>query len=168
MGVLFNMAEVFTMAVQMETNGAAFYRRAAALRKDGDQTDYLLRLGEMEEDHKRTFEQMRDSASVAGQSGSPFDLYDEGELYLAGIAGGHRVEGSAAAAEALTGDESVSDVLKLAVELEKEAILFYVGLTDLVPAEMGRDQIDRIIEEEKKHIVILTRELRKVDKSEPS
>ena len=30
----FNAAEVFDMAIQIEANGAAFYRKAAGLQKD--------------------------------------------------------------------------------------------------------------------------------------
>jgi len=165
MSALFNMAEVFTMAIQMESNGAAFYRRAAELRKEKDQVSYLLQLAGMEEEHKRIFEEMRDAAVSAEQSGSPFDLYDEGELYLAGIAGGHRVEGSPAVAEMLTGEQSISDIIKLAVQLEKQAILFYIGLLDVVPQDMGREQINHIIEEEKKHIVVLASELKKAEET---
>jgi len=162
MGALFNISEVLTMAIQMEDNGAAFYRKAAELREDKDQVDYLLQLARMEDDHKQIFAKMRDAAG-GEQEGSQFDLYNEGGLYLAGIASGHRVEGSPAIADTLTGDEPMVDILKIAVELEKEAILFYLGLKDVVPQDMGCDQIDSIIAEEKSHIVILTGELKKLE-----
>lgn len=163
MGTLFNAAEVFTMAIQMEDNGAAFYRRAAELQKAQGQIDYLLQLAGMEDEHKRRFVKMREEAIVGDNEGIPFDLYDEGELYLSGIASGYRVEGSPAVADTLTGNETLAEILKLAVELEKDAILFYLGLKDVVPEGMGREQIDSIISEEKGHIVVLMKELQKVE-----
>jgi len=160
MGALFSADEVFAMAIQMEQNGADFYRKAAS-GKGKSQESLFLSLVAMEEGHKKTFEAMRQT--LAGANGkADTDLYNEGGLYLAAIASGHRVEGSPKVAAALTGNESVADLLQIAIGLEKEGILFYLGMRDVVPAALGRDKIDFIINEEKKHLVSLTAELRKV------
>ncbi len=158
MGALFSADEVFAIAIQMEENGAAFYRRAAALQ-GGDNAALFQSLVDMEEGHKKTFEAMR--AGFAG-SQPDTDLYNEGGLYLAAIAGGHRVEGSPKVAATLTGNESAADLLQIAIGLEKEGILFYLGMRDVVPEALGKDKIDFIIDEEKKHLVSLTAELKKV------
>jgi rubrerythrin len=68
-------------------------------------------------------------------------------------------EGSPTLADKLTGQESMKDILTTARDLEKEAILFYVGMKDLVPEELGRHRIEEIIQEEKRHFVTLTEEL---------
>ncbi len=49
----------------------------------------------------------------------------------------------------LTGDETMVQVIDTAIGLEKESILFYLGLKDIVPPKLGRVKIDEIIEEEK-------------------
>jgi rubrerythrin len=72
---------------------------------------------------------------------------------------GHVFKSDEDVRELFTGRESKEWVLLTAIGLEKESIVFYVGLRDLVPEEFGRDKIDAIIREEKKHIVILTHEL---------
>jgi rubrerythrin len=90
-----------------------------------------------------------------------FDPYLEANLYLGAMAGSHGGEGTRSAADALTGKESVRDILLVAIELEGKSILFYAGLRDMVPANLGKDRIDRIIAEEKQHVVTLTDELRK-------
>jgi rubrerythrin len=159
MPALFNASEVFAMAIQMEKNGAAFYRKAAR-QHSGEKCDFLLKLAAMEDVHRVTFVEMREGLAEVDIATS--DLYNEGGLYLSAIAGGHRVEGSPSVADTLTGKESLADILRIAVGLEKEAILFYLGLKDVVPPEFGKEKLDHIIGEEKKHVVILTEQLRQV------
>jgi rubrerythrin len=48
------------------------------------------------------------------------------------------------------------------VTLEKESILFYVGMLDVVPPDLGRNKLEAIIAEEKRHIVTLSRKLREI------
>jgi rubrerythrin len=72
------------------------------------------------------------------------------------MADNHGGEGSPVAADALTGNESIAEVIDIAIGLEKESVLFYVGLTDLVPPEHGREQLEAIIREERRHIIQLT------------
>ncbi|MBT8356834.1 MAG: rubrerythrin, partial [Deltaproteobacteria bacterium] len=60
------------------------------------------------------------------------------------------------------GQETMEEIITTAIGLEKDSILFYLGLRDLVPPKFGRDKIDDIIREERKHIVQLTYLLRKI------
>ena len=57
---------------------------------------------------------------------------------------------------------TAADILKIAIELEKKSILFYLGVKDMVPAKLGKDSIDHIIDEEKGHVVLLSKELHAV------
>jgi hypothetical protein len=54
---------------------------------------------------------------------------------------------------------SMEEILKSAIEAEKDSIIFYLGMRDLVPEKSGKDKIDAIIGEEKKHIQLLSKEL---------
>jgi rubrerythrin len=56
----------------------------------------------------------------------------------------------------LTGKESLAEIIDIAVGLEKESILFYIGLKDMIPPKYGRDKLDKIIAEERKHVVELS------------
>ena len=162
MGKLFNADEVFQIAVQMEDNAAAFYRRAAGNFADNAATALLERLARMEDDHKKTFEEMRKAMAGPGAGAEQFDLYQEGGQYLAAVASGYRVEGSPAIAESLSGEETLKDIVKIGLNLEKESVLFYLGMKDVVPDELGKDRLDKIIAEEKSHIVTLSKELQGV------
>jgi len=59
----------------------------------------------------------------------------------------------------LTGTESVEDILKLAIEAEKDSIVFYLGLKDFVSVRAGKDKVEAIIKEEMGHIVVLSRKM---------
>jgi rubrerythrin len=165
MGVTFNADEVLKMAERIEADGAEFYRRAAKLHaKSGGNTGFLLRLADMEDEHRRTFAAMRAALPPRLREETAFDPYLEATLYLQGLADAHGGEGAPSAARALTGKETMADILRTAIGLEEKSIVFYLGLKDMVPPEMGRDRVEAIVAEEKSHIVTLAAELRKVGK----
>ena len=51
------------------------------------------------------------------------------------------------------------EILRTALGLENGSILFYEGLKDLVPARLGRDKVEAILTEEKRHVAIIGRQL---------
>ncbi|HRS71257.1 MAG TPA: ferritin family protein, partial [Anaerohalosphaeraceae bacterium] len=63
MAITFNADEIFEMAEEIERNGAAFYREAAAKASREDIKKMLLDLAAMEEGHEQTFAQMRKKLS---------------------------------------------------------------------------------------------------------
>jgi rubrerythrin len=148
--------DMFALAVRIEENGARFYRKAAALQSDQGNREMLEKLAEMENSHQRMFEIMRTRLSEAEKSATVFDPRGEAAQYLTAMADTHGGEGSPTAAEALTGEESMTEIVDIAIGLEKESILFYLGLKDLVPPKYGQDKLDDIISEERRHIVQLT------------
>lgn len=160
----FNTHEILEMAVEIECNGEKFYRKAAELNSNAAVRKYLLELAEMEVDHVRTFSEMRDALRES-DAPSEFDPYDEGALYLDAIADAKGGEGAPALLDSLTPGMTTEDILLMAVEMEKKAVLFYLGLRSMVPSESDLEQVDRIIREEKSHIVTLTARLRDVRKS---
>lgn len=153
----FNANEIFEMAIRIEENGAQFYRKAAEFQSDEENRRGLEKLAAMEETHKATFEKMRKDLSAAEKTTTVFDPKNESSQYLAAMADTHGGEGSPAAADRLTGKESMNEIVDIALDLEKESILFYLGLKDLVPAQYGQDKLDKIIDEERRHIIQLNR-----------
>ena len=51
------------------------------------------------------------------------------------------------------------EILKSAIEAEKDSIVFYLGMKEAVPENLGKDRIETIIKEEMGHIRVLSREL---------
>jgi len=158
----FNADEVFEMAIRAEQNGAAFYRKAAQLNAGKGNVEFLEKLAAMEDAHEKVFAHMRKDLAEREKEKTVYDRYDEGSLYLAATADAHGGEGSPAAAVTLTGKETMEQILRIAIELEQKSILFYLGLRDMVPEKLGKDRVDRIIDEEKKHVATLMREMERV------
>jgi rubrerythrin len=158
----FNADEVLEMAIRIEENGAAFYRKAAGLQSNPENRDFFENLAAMEDGHKATFIEIQKTLTDKEKGGKVFDPEDELSLYLASMADTHGGEGSPSAANALTGTETMEEVLTTAIELEKESVLFYLGIKDIVSAGHGLERIDDIIREERGHIAQLTSLLGKV------
>lgn len=153
--ITFNADEVYEMAEQIERNGARFYRRASEPAK-GQTRDVFLRLAEMEQDHEKRFAEMRAQLADADRRPAVGDPDNEAALYLQAS-----VEGKVFASdpsERLTGGESVRDILDTAIDLEKDSIVFYQSMKEVVPGRAGRDRLDQIIKEEIGHIYTLTQQ----------
>lgn len=151
----FTADEIFEVAIRIEANGAKFYRKAAASQSEDSNREFLEQLANMEDHHQLSFENMRKSLKATEKQATVFDPNQETVQYLAVMADTHGGEGSPKAADALTGDESIQEIIDIAIGLEKESILFYLGLKDFVPPEYGKDKLDRIIREEQRHIIQL-------------
>jgi rubrerythrin len=162
MAITFNSDEVFEMAIRIESNGAVFYRKAAGMQSDAENKKFLEGLAAMEDQHQKTFAEMRKTLTEADKVGTVFDPYNEASQYLAAMADTLGGEGSPTVADALTGNETLEDILRTALGLEKDSILFYLGVKDMVPPNYGQEKIDEIIREEKRHVAQLAGLLRKV------
>ena len=157
--IKYSADDIFEMAVRSERNAAAYYRKAAQLHADRFEAEFLVKLAEMEDEHERTFRSLRSELSARERVPTALDPFDQNSLYLCAMADKSIAEGSPVLADRLTGQESMVEILTTARDLEKEAILFYVGMKDMVPDHLGKQRIERIIEEEKSHLVTLTEEL---------
>jgi len=157
MGVTFNADEIFEMAEQIERNGARFYRFAADKLAAARQV--LLDLAAMEDEHEKTFADMRAQLSGREQEPMVFDPDNEARMYLQVVADGHVFDVKTDPAERLKGKETAEDILQEAINLEKDSIAFYAGLKECVPPRAGRDKIEGIIREEFGHIATLNEKL---------
>jgi len=162
MGVSFNADEVLEMAEEIERNGAEFYREAAGKTSEKPLKDMFLQMASMEDGHLKTFQEMRKELAAQEKEATSFDPYDEAALYLQTMADAKGTEGLKAPEVKLTGSESPEEMLNIAIDAEKNSVLFYVGLRDFVSAQAGRDKVEAIIREEVKHVADLKRELAKM------
>ncbi len=158
MAISFNLDEIFEMAEQIEKNGASFYREAA--RKTGDKTTQktFVNLAAMEDGHLKIFQEMRKQLDTSDKEPATFDPDNEAALYLQAMASSHGIEGKKDRLTKLTGNETIREVFEIAVNAEKNSIVFYTALKDIVSAT-GRDKVDTIISEELGHLAVLKTQL---------
>jgi rubrerythrin len=159
MSLDFNVDEIFEMAEQIERNGAKFYRKAAEGREDVHAHQLLLDLAAMEDRHLATFAAMRKELSKADREVTTFDPYGEAALYLRAMADGVVFDVKKDPSEKLSTGQSMDEILRIAIGLEKDSIVFYLGMKEMVPDRLGKPKLEGIIKEEMKHITDLSKAL---------
>jgi len=159
MVMTFTADEIYEIAEQIERNAAEFYRESAERCPNQDIKNMLLDMSEAESDHLRTFQNMREK--LTEEAGlSIFDPFGRSAEYLQAIADARSWEGRINPTQALTGNETAKEIIQIAMESEKEMIVFYVGLKDLVYFKAGKDKVEEIIIEELRHISALLKKLK--------
>ncbi|MGB6838556.1 MAG: ferritin family protein [Dehalococcoidia bacterium] len=159
MTIPFNADEILEIAEQIERNGARFYRRAAQGITDSGTREKLLDLAAMEEEHQKVFAAIRADLLPEEREPTIPDPWGEAALYLRGIADGHVFDVRTDPAGKLTGKETREDILRTAIGLEKDSIILYLGMREIVPERLGKGRIDAIIKEEMSHIATLSNQL---------
>jgi rubrerythrin len=149
MGYDFNVDEIFEMAEQVERNGAKFYRDAAQNIDDEDAKKLLSEFAVMEDDHEKTFAALRSELKDDDKQSTVFDPEEESALYLRALAD------TRVFFKKEIDISSLKEILKAALIAEKDSIVFYLGMKDLVPEKLGKDKIDNIIREEMGHIKLI-------------
>jgi len=103
---------------------------------------------------------MRAALSDEERKPTVFDPEGGAALYLKALADLQvfvkEEEGDFILPEDLPEQEKIRKILQTAICLEKDSIVFYLGMKDLVPAKAGKDRIDKIIKEEMGHIRLLS------------
>lgn len=149
----FSAKDVFEMAKQIEHNGVKFYRSASESVTGDKEKKMLMNLSKMEEQHEKTFAEMEAALKDKERSDTTFDPDNEAALYLKALAN------TRVFFEKDIDTSSMKAILKSAIVAEKDSIVFYLGMKDLVPEKFGKDKLDNIIKEEMGHIRILSNEL---------
>lgn len=159
----FNIDQILEIAEQIERNGVTFYRRMADKIDDLPLKTLLIELAEMEKDHEKIFHAMRDDLTAKEKESTIFDPEEEAVLYLQALADlrvfDQKAKSEFNVPDGLEEKEKIEKIFQEAINREKESIIFYTGMKDLVGKNLGRDKIDWIIKEEMKHIRLLANRL---------
>lgn len=145
----FTAAQALEMAMQIEANGEAFYNAAAAKATDGGVKATFQQLARDEAKHHAAFRKMAGGLVQPGGRADPGD--DDYRDYLRAMLEGHIFAGSDKALAALDRVEDARSALQGAIGLEKDTLLFYYDLREMV-GESDRDILTDIIHEEKSHV----------------
>jgi rubrerythrin len=147
--VLLQATDMFEMAMQVEKSGEAFYRAAADKVDSHGVKDLFEDLALQEVRHYEFFRSL--FQSIRGQPLLTAEQWHEYQGYLGATVQSAFFEGPD---KALALAETVKDhheAVRMAMEFEKETLLFFYDLRDIVPAS-GRKAVHEIVEEEKSHI----------------
>ena len=155
--------EVLEVAEKIERNGAKFYRRAATLFDDPDISTLFVRLGQWEARHIEVFKEMKQHLTEQQWELGDFAPDRVGVPEARALASMAVFGIQPDPAEQLNGHETRADVLRMAIEKEKDSIVYYTGLKDCVPRPQDRTIIEDVIQEEMKHVRILMQSLEQLE-----
>jgi len=148
MAVFFSGSELLEIAMGIERNGMAFYQALADKTAKRDIKDIYNYLAGEEKKHLDTFQGMSDSLGLV----KPPETYtEEYMLYLKSLVDS-AVFSNVTEAQQKAGKMSDEiEALDTGIQAEKDSILFYTELQNLV---MERDSkvVLNIVDEEKKHL----------------
>lgn len=159
MVITYTADEIFEMAEESERNAAEFYREAAERSSNEETRKLLLDMSATEIEHLETFQNMREKL-VAEEGMSIFDPLGRSTMFLQAMADARTWEGRVNPTRELSGNETAKEIVEIALEAEKEMVVFYVGLKDLVYFKAGKDKVEEIIIEELEHISALLKKLK--------
>ena len=159
MSISFSVDEMLSMAERVEVNGARFYRAAAAQVSDDTAKESLNWLAAQEDEHKATFARMRQDLKENEVGPPVWDPDREYDAYVQALADGKVFDVSRDPETIAAGFNTLKDILEFALDREKDSIVFYMILNKVAPANVGKEKIQGILDEEIVHVALITKKL---------
>ena len=143
----YSIDEILEMAVRTEKLGYQFYAgMAEKFKKDDDLVKLFSTLAAKEKVHEKTFSDLKET--VAGQGIEPVE-WDEVSNYLRAFVESEFFLGRGKSLPSMDLVKTVGDAVKFAMGFEKETLLYYYELRNVVKE---KKILDEVIDEEKSHI----------------
>ena len=150
---IFSVREVIEQAIQTEKTGNEFYTAMAKKFHENNELKKLFEtLAAQEIRHEQVFTALKNKVKDEAPEG-----WDEVSLYLKAIVDSEFFLGKDKSLSAARNVNSSAEAIKFALGFERETLLYYYGLRDMI---QEKKVVDEIISEEKSHIVWLS-DLRK-------
>ena len=145
---IFSLSEIFEIAVSLEVNGGRFYKNALAKVQKREVRELLVYLYQQEEEHQATFLRLKEESITDDRQISMPPTGFENLLK-------ESMEGRLLSWDDHPGideDTTYHELLKAALDFERDASVFFSFLRELVDSPENRGAVDRIIQEEEEHI----------------
>ena len=140
-----NAADVIAAAVEIERRGHKFYENAAREAATPEAREFFEFMAKEELKHERIFESMQ---KRVGTPDLPFDVSNKEYLsYLEASLDSHML---------FSEDQSIADKdpYRAAISFEKDTIVYFLAMLELVP-ESEKEHVIQCIAEEKGHMVLI-------------
>ncbi|MGA2159949.1 MAG: ferritin family protein [Dehalococcoidia bacterium] len=147
MAEFFRSGELYRISMQMERTGLAFYTAIAAQTRDISTRAVYEYLASAEKRHLKTFRKLWNKT---GKSAPPESYRGEYRKYIKALIK-DAVFSSTAAAKSRAAKSGSSTALKTGIQAEKDSILFYTELLNLLP-DVEKEAVKKILGEEKRHL----------------
>jgi rubrerythrin len=152
MGIFFSGRELIEIAIGIEKNGAIFYDSLAGFTKNPGARYTYKNLADKEREHAAVFQGMLDSI---GESKPPETYTEQYNLYLKALIDSLVFADDKVSLKMAQNVNSDAEAIQIGMGAEKDSILFYVEVKELV-RRSDRKVVGKIIKEERSHLRQLT------------
>lgn len=156
--------DIIRIALEVEQTGMHSYREMKQATQDQELNKLLGYLEKEEEDHISIFSKMFKDIEI-----NPATMPEpspEDQAYLDSIMKSTVFEGSQAGIKRAKETKTPIDILKLSLQFERDSMLFWTRLFKMV-RETDRPLIQRLIEQEDKHVRDIESLLKQRQRTEP-
>lgn len=148
MSIAFSGSELIDIAIRIERTGITFYDIMAKSTDDAMTRNVFQQLADMEREHIQIFEGMLDEAEKYKLNESENKEYAG---YLQALIDSAVFTDDMITSQMATQADSDIKALELGISAEKDSILFYYQMKDILP-QPALSTVNRIITEEKSHL----------------
>jgi rubrerythrin len=148
MGMFFSGKELLDIAVNIEKSGAAFYETMVNCAKSKKAQTAFKYLADQEKQHIKAYQTMLKAVVDAPPPESYTEEYDE---YLKSLVKSAVFSSEGAACTLAENTSSDAEGIDFGIRAEKDSILFYTEMQNLV-RRSDAQVIGKIIEEERSHL----------------
>lgn len=159
MAITFNADEIFDIAEQIERNGQTFYATSAQRVSEPAAKKVLQNLADMEADHLKTFQALHAKLDAKAKEELTWDPDDESVAYLRAAADSHIFKATADPTSLLGDNAGARETLELALQFEKDSVVYFMGIADMVPERLGKSEVLDLAKQEQGHIALIQRTL---------
>jgi len=152
MSITFSGSELINIAIGIERRGIAFYDIMTRSTENAATRDVFRYLADMEREHIQIFQSM---LIEADKYQIPETYAGEYATYLQALVDSAVFTDDMVTSEMATQADSDIKALELAIRAEKDSILFYYEMKDIMP-KRAQPTVDKIITEEKSHLRLLS------------
>jgi rubrerythrin len=153
-----NEDEVYRVGMCIEEAGLDFYTKMAEKADDAATKRVFRRLAKDERQHLAFFESL-ELKTAGGMGSRPSEHDADLSKYVCSLVDGGIFKDIAAMERAAKAKFSPERALELALMVEKDAVLYYTEALAANKKGRSREALARLIEEEKGHVVEITRRL---------
>ncbi len=148
MTITFSASELINIAIGIEGRGIAFYDTMARSTENAEARDIFQYLADMERTHVHIFQGMLGEADKY----QPQESYaGEYAAYLQALVDSAVFTDDSITSEMATQLSSDIEAMELAIGAEKDSILFYYEMKEIMP-QRAQPTVNKIITEEKSHL----------------
>lgn len=145
----YSINEVIEQAIQTEKLGFEFYiSMANKFDKDEKFRKFFETLAVKEQEHEKIFTGLKESIGDQKLEG-----WEEASQYLRAIVESEFFLGKNKSLPSLDHLETIDDVVRFAIGFEKETLLYFLSMKDVIKE---KELVNKIVNEEKEHIVWLS------------